>query len=85
MQKEYKSQRRWKTSRKQSPLNQHEQNIRELTETEAACTGPAQVHASMKLPDEYTCHPSTRRPLFTTNGDHYRKAQLDPMQQSVDH
>jgi hypothetical protein len=31
------------TQRKQGPLNQHDQSTYELTETEAACTGPAKV------------------------------------------
>ncbi|CAO2623752.1 hypothetical protein LEMLEM_LOCUS18049, partial [Lemmus lemmus] len=29
--------------RKQGPLSQHEQRTHELTETDAACTGPARV------------------------------------------
>lgn len=42
-QKERKNvkQKGWRTTRKQSPLNKHEQISYEFTDTKAACTGPA--------------------------------------------
>lgn len=39
------SQRGWSTPTKQGPLNHHEQSLYELTEIEAARTGPALVCA----------------------------------------
>lgn len=39
--KDYKSQRGERTPRKQGPLSQHRRSSYELTETEAACIGPA--------------------------------------------
>lgn len=40
--KEYKSQRVWKSPRKHSSINQQDSCTNELSETAAACTGPAQ-------------------------------------------
>lgn len=36
----YVNQKRWRTTRKQNPLNQHEQRSYDFTDTKAACTGP---------------------------------------------
>lgn len=35
------NQKGWRTTRKQSPLNQDEQSSFEFTDTKTACTGPA--------------------------------------------
>jgi hypothetical protein len=56
-QKECKSQRGWKTPRKQGPLHQpHDEHAQEPMETEAACTGPAQVCTDgvLELKGEWT-------------------------------
>lgn len=42
-QKEFKSQRKWRTPRIQGPLNQPDQSSCELTENAAASSGPTQV------------------------------------------
>ena len=42
-QKECKSQRGWQTPREQVSLNPHDLRSSELTNTDVACTGPAQV------------------------------------------
>jgi hypothetical protein len=42
--KESKSQKEWRTARRPGFLNQQDHHTFELTETEAACTGPAWVY-----------------------------------------
>lgn len=37
---------KWRRARQQNPLNQHDRSSYELTDTEGACPGPAQVYTT---------------------------------------